>query len=438
MKKRILWIVNIMLPEIAQKLGMDYSPREGWLSGVFAKMTADNPDYELGVAFPTSDGAMCESDSGCRIIDVRGIKCYPFFEDLLHPEIYDSGLEDRLDRIMSDFNPDLVHIFGTEFPHGLAAATVFGESKKTLVGLQGLCGRIARDYMADIPLRVQRQVTLRDFLKKDSLADQKKKFLLRGENERKLIEKAGYVTGRTSFDKEETMRINSDCIYLPMNETMRAGFYDGEWDYASVDKHTLFTGQGDYPIKGFHFLIEAMGMLVKKYPDICLRIAGNSIIETKTLKDRLKAPAYGKYLRKLIKKNNLSGHIEVLGMLPEEEMKENYLKSSVYVLPSYIENSPNTLAEAMLLGMPVVASMAGGIPDMISKEEGWTVPRGDARAIFEAVDEIWTKMETEPSYIFDKCQKARVRAHKAHDSETNYMRLMEIYAGIDSDKEDRK
>ena len=45
-------------------------------------------------------------------------------------------------------------------------------------------------------------------------------------------------------------------------------------------------------------------------------------------------------------------------------MKEAYLKSHVFACPSALENSPNSLGEAMLLGLPCVAARTGGIPDM--------------------------------------------------------------------------
>ena len=60
-------------------------------------------------------------------------------------------------------------------------------------------------------------------------------------------------------------------------------------------------------------------------------------------------------------------------------MRQAYLEADVFLLPSQSENSPNSLGEAMLLGLPCVASNAGGIPDMLADgQEGLLY--GDALA----------------------------------------------------------
>ena len=46
-------------------------------------------------------------------------------------------------------------------------------------------------------------------------------------------------------------------------------------------------------------------------------------------------------------------------------MARELTRSHAFVISSYIENSPNSLAEAMLVGMPCVASFVGGIPSMV-------------------------------------------------------------------------
>ena len=47
-------------------------------------------------------------------------------------------------------------------------------------------------------------------------------------------------------------------------------------------------------------------------------------------------------------------------------MKKLNLKSNVYICPSSIENSPNSVAEAQILGIPLIASYTGGTPDMVT------------------------------------------------------------------------
>ena len=420
---RILWITNIIIPAIAASINENISNREGWLSGIFDNWV-NNDNYSLCVAFPIS------KDKADVAIKVNNIDCYSFHEDLRYPENYDNNIQKEIENIISKVKPDIVHIFGTEFPHALAAAKAIKDPSKVLLGIQGICTKIYEDYEANIPDKVVKEVTLRDFLKKDSVLNQKAKFLKRSLNENELIKISDNITGRTDFDKKYVCDVNDECIYYHMNETMRSSFYKDSWDLKNTIKHSIFIGQGDYPIKGMHFLLMAAGKLIDKYPDLTINIAGNSIINTKSIKDKLKTPSYGKYLRKLIKINNLSGHLNALGSLSEENMKQQYLNSAVFVLASYVENSPNTLAEAMLLGLPIVTSDAGGVKSMINDDEGFIYKRGDVDALASYIDQVFTLEDKEDEGLKIKCSLTQRKAKDMFDGETNYQKLISIYDDI--------
>ena len=85
--------------------------------------------------------------------------------------------------------------------------------------------------------------------------------------------------------------------------------------------------------------------------------------------DKIKLSGYGSYIRNLIKKLNLIEHVDFIGTLTEEQMVEEYKNAHLFICPSSIENSPNSLGEAQLLGVPVIASYVGGIPDMVTHGE---------------------------------------------------------------------
>ena len=420
-----------MLPAVAKKLSLPYSNREGWLSGIFDRITEKRREIEISVCFPI--GNLTAGEELLSGLTVNGAKCYGFHENPDTPEIYDRRLEREFREILEKAKPDMIHIFGTEFPHALAAARAFGKPERTLVGIQGLCYEIAKVYMAGLPEEVQRKVTFRDFLRRDSLKQQQEKFYLRGKNEMEAISLAGHITGRTRFDREGTSRINAKALYHSMNETMRSSFYEGMWDPEACEKHSIFLGQGDYPLKGFHFLLQAMPEIIKKYPDTILYVAGNSVISHQTVKEKIKLPAYGKYLLTLIRNYRLEDRVVMLGKLSETEMKQQFLRSNVFVCASVLENSPNTVGEAMLLGVPVVASRAGGIPDMIADGcEGLLFETGNPADLVSAVDKVFSKeKDAKGDTLAIRISKAgRRRAINAHDGETNYRRLLEIYGDI--------
>lgn len=452
--KKVLWICNIMLPAIARELGMPYSNREGWLSGIYEKTLQGEVPFEITVCFPmkkedldkvpvtsilSCDASQAEEKAGtgksgksgktAGFLKLKGSRtpCYAFEEDLSKPENYDPGLEARIQGILKDVKPDMIHIFGTEFPHCLAAVRAFHNPQKTLIGIQGLCGEIAKTYRAGLPENVFKQASFRDVVRQDSMRQRQNKFYQRAENERQALLLTDHITGRTEFDRAETAKINPRANYYLMNETMRQEFYTGEWKMEQTERHSIFLGQGDYPLKGMHFLLEAMGRLKESYPDLKLYVAGNSIISHETAKDKCKLSAYGKYLLVLIQLYELQDQVIVLGKLSAEEMKAQFLRSSVFVCPSVMENSPNTIGEAMLLGVPVVASQTGGIPSMVEDcVTGLLFHNEDAEDLADSIDRIWS----DQTLVRELSVHERIRASHIHDANKNYERLMEIYREI--------
>ena len=415
-----------MLPAYAKAHDLPFSVREGWLTGCLERIknqAGDDKKIELGICFP----AQGEIASSSEVID--GITYYGFSEDLDHPEVYDGSVENRFHVILDDFKPDVLHIFGAEFPHSLAMLRAFGNPGRSLLGIQGLCCKIAEEYMAELPFEVRQTTTFRDRLKNDSILQQQEKYKARAEHEREAIMLTGNITGRTDFDRSVTGQINPEAKYFHMNETMRPCFYEGNWDSTGAEPHSIFLSQGDYPLKGFHFMIQAMPKLLEKYPDAHLYVAGNNIIGKGDSKYPyfMRASAYGKYLKSLLFKNKLKKKVTMLGTLSEEEMKDRFLKSSVFVCPSIVENSPNSMCEAMLLGMPVVAANVGGIPSLIqANKEGVIFERADADSLAEGILQIWD----EPVIAGVFGDNARKRALVAHNPDANYNRLLEIYREI--------
>jgi glycosyltransferase involved in cell wall biosynthesis len=67
------------------------------------------------------------------------------------------------------------------------------------------------------------------------------------------------------------------------------------------------------------------------------------------------------------------------------------LNSSVFVLPTYMDNSPNSLAEAMALGIPSISTKVGGVSSMIvDKEDGILIDAGDVKALIENISILLT------------------------------------------------
>ena len=343
--------------------------------------------------------------------------------------IYVPELEESFREEIRTFQPDVIHSWGVEYHHALAmvnAAEAEGVLSHMVASIQGLCRFLAEHYTDGIPAKACRKSTFRDFLRKDNILQQQEKFRLRGELETKALEKLHHVIGRTDWDHGCAKSINPDITYHFCNETLRENFYEDSWNYDRCTKRRVFASACNYPIKGFHYLLEAFAQVVKVYPDATLSVTGSSFL-AKDLKGKLRQSSYETYLAALAKKYRLEDKLVFLGHLSAEKMKQAYLDANVFVLPSTLENSPNSLGEAMLLGVPSAAANVGGVRNLMNQEtEGFIYESGDVNALAERIMQIFAMEERACAMG----EAARIHARKTHDPETNLRALMKIYEEI--------
>lgn len=350
----ILWITNIPLPPICNEIGLKTPSVGGWMYSSLKRLKTNN-NIKCGVA-TVYDGK--------RLItkDIDNIRYY-----LLplrgHSQLkYNKHLEEFWINIKNDFNPDIIHIHGTEYPHGLAYVNACG-SKGVVISIQGMISIYSRYYNAEINSSdLKNCVSLRDILKQDGIRKGKREFEIRGKYEQEVLRKVEHVIGRTEWDKDHCWAINPHAKYHHVGETLRDSFYNKRWIYSECEPLSIFVSQASYPVKGLHKLLEAMPLILNKYPNAKLYIAGSD----PTSRPWYLITTYGRYLKKLIKKYNLTHHIEFSGMIDEKTMCDRYLRSNVFVCCSSIENSPNSLGEAQMVRMPHVASFVGGVPEIVN------------------------------------------------------------------------
>lgn len=415
----ILWLCNIPLPIISAHMGKPNECLGGWMTGILNEMK-NKKDIRLTVVFPTlGENIICG--------EVDGIQYYGFPEKIAKPYLYDYSVELYLDQIIKKVKPDIVHIFGTEFPHALAMTKIFNKPKKTIINIQGLCSIIEKHYYANLPQNIVNRYTFRDLVKRDNIKTQRRKFKKRGAFELEAIKNVDNVIGRTEWDKACTYQINPDCKYYECNEILRDEFYKYEWDINRCQKHSIFMSQGTYPIKGLHFMIEAMNQVVKLYPDAHLYIAGNDITADKTLKDKLKVSSYSKYIKELIYKYDLKKHITFTGNLDEKSMCKRFLDSHVFVSASSIENESNSMSEAKILGVPVIGSYVGGTTGRIDHGiEGYQYQFDAPYMLAHYIDNIFKDDEKAISFS----NESRKRALIINDKKANFENMLEIYQRI--------
>lgn len=123
---------------------------------------------------------------------------------------------------------------------------------------------------------------------------------------KKPCERQRHIIGRTDWDLACVRRINPEAKYHFCNETLRQPFYQGTWRYESCRKHRIFASSCAYPVKGFHYLLEAFGQIVKTYPDATLAVPGKSFLTA----NRLRRTNYQKYLADLAEQYGVEDKID--------------------------------------------------------------------------------------------------------------------------------
>ncbi len=418
MKKKLLWIVNTIFPYPAEKLGMKKTSFGGWLNSLFGTLRKSE-NFELAIATVYNGKNMQKMDDGQVIYYL--LPGAPALK-------YDKKIEKYWKFINEEFKPDLVHINGTEFAHGLAFINAC-PNVTTVTSIQGLVSVYADVYYANIPVKdIIKNITFRDIVKNDNIIQGRKKFIKRGKNEIEILKKTNAITGRTIWDYSNVQAINPNVKFYWSNRILREEFYQSKkWDISNMERHSIFSSQAGYPIKGLHYMIEAARILKREYPDIKVYVAGQNITKSDTIKEKMRLSDYGKYIRGLIKKYKLEENVVFTGMLDAQGMVDKLLNSNVFVQTSAIENSPNSLGEAMLLGVPCVASYVGGTCDMLEhKKEGFLYTYTEPAILAEYIKRIFENDELCMKFSKNAINKA----NDTHNKERITQETIDMYNDI--------
>ncbi len=138
--------------------------------------------------------------------------------------------------------------------------------------------------------------------------------------------------------------------------------------------YVLFVGTLE-PRKNIGTLLDAWALLVKRMPNLPkLRLAGAARPEAGTWLARLQVPP-------------LSGTVEYVGYVPDAARREVYTGARLLVLPSWHEGFGLPALEAMALGVPVVVSNRGALPEVVGNA-GLLVSPDDARGLAGAIESM--------------------------------------------------
>jgi glycosyltransferase involved in cell wall biosynthesis len=331
-------------------------------------------------------------------------------------------------RVVDGFKPDIIHIHGTEYFHGLLTGRKYIECP-TVISIQGILDIYKEHYFGGISLfDLIRTRTLRDWVRFDGLLEQKLKIYRRARWEREIFASNNAFIGRTQWDKACTYMMNPTAQYYHCAEMLRSIFYETSWKLDDINRHTIYASSASSPIKGFHVLLKAVSILRRDFHDIQLRVPLAGVYHTfsglQYFWKSMRSGGYARYLTELIEQEGLEKHVSSLGVIDAAKVADELRKAHVFILPSFNENSPNSLAEAMLVGTPSVVSYTGGVPSMVNDgESALCFPFGDEALLADQIRRIFLQDE-----LANKLSgQSRSVAQKRHLKETITSDMLAIY-----------
>ena len=394
----------------------------GWVASLQQHLEKEH-DIELALTFVTPTPLQKEKRGNTvyypiHIPDRSHFKKLYYYWHGYKKDVFDKSIVNPLKEVIKDFVPDLIHIFGTESD----LAFIVGDTDiPCVIHIQGLLCAVSNiSYPAGISKRDFMSITdIREFWIRNGIIFNNRRMRLSAEREKEHIKKCKYIIGRTQWDKEIAELYNPNIQYFHVDEVLRTPFYNaGKWEF-NGGKLKLVSTLSPTIYKGFDIVLKTAKALQESGVDFEWNIIGinsnHKII---------------KLLEKSCGLRSADLNINYLGIKQPEEMIGILHDATMYVHPSYIDNSPNSLGEAQYLGMPTIATNVGGIPTIMNYNEEYmaspVVPHSLAVRILKLYKEI-----VGGSYI----NKLSLIAQERHNPIKIIKSLKSTYKTIITDKE---
>lgn len=431
---KVLWLTNMLMPDFARHLGLPPAVGGGWMPSLIAALRKFAKGIELYVLSEGIFTSKITKLDGVNYVSVKKAKSQQF---LGWPMGWRKDFWQDVANMVNEISPDIIHFHGSEGIFPLLPDNVWGNKPK-VISIQGVVAGCAPHYMGNLHLRelFRYRNPIRELMSGHSVSNDAYYWIAqRGPREVEALSKARFLMGRTYWDRAWSHYLSPNARYFNVGEVLRDEFYDAQRDEAQVSPHAIYCGAAAlYPLKGAHWLLRALCRIREKYPDVKLTIARSEGLKNVNngFWGWLKHDEYQAYLKGLINKYNLWNNLELLPSLESIEVASVLKRSAVFCLPSLCENSPNSLGEAMLMGVPSVATDVGGVKSIMKDGvEGIVVPSGDPAVLADAIDKMFSDAKFARSCSDHSRQAARLRYDRKSVVEQlmgAYDTMMDVYA----------
>ena len=384
----------------------------GWVSSLVEELKK-NPNISLAVC-GEGVGKWGQVQNGLTIFPVN---IFGSFKNRLKKKI-NIDYEEKLLlpgmlRAIQDFRPDVIHIWGTEYAYGTVCSHT---DIPCILHIQGL---LTPYYNAKYPpgfhkslflkaewwhpLRIYRILSFDNVMRR------------RAEREIRILKACPNFLGRTTWDRSVISLYNPSANYFYNSEMLRRPFLQncGKWNVHESKQKTLISVISMPYYKGHDLILKTAKLLSEHYgSDFSWKVFG---VYSMT------------FWEKILKISAENVNVKLCWTVSAEKLKDELLSADVFIQPSYIDNSPNSLCEAQLLGLPVVATAVGGIPSLVQDgKNGFLVPANDPFMMAERIIQILNN----PILAENLGKNAYKCAAERHHPETIVNDLLSAYRKI--------
>lgn len=406
---RILWF-EVTTPSRYNDQGVVIG---GWQDSL-ERIVRTCKDIELYVAFESLYPQEIKVDEGVTYIPLN---IHYTDEELRRKEVTWEVNAEKLIPLMvetvENIKPDIIQVFGTEWPFGLIAEYT---DIPVIIHIQGAMapynnalfppGYSFFDALQEIgwshPKKLWKAWKNYQFDMSRSIID------------KRVWKIVSNYMGRTSWDEALSAVMHPGRQYFHVEEALRPKFLTGEflWDKPKGEMLTLMsTGCSNF-WKGPDMLIKTAHILTELGVEFEWKVAGYMPDNVRRMVERKEKMTFA------------DNHVEFLGYIQPDELASRLCQSTLYVHTAYVENSPNSICEAQCMGVPIVSTNVGGISTLVKDgEQGLLVPANDPWQMAYAITHLAANMNKMRSFS----ENSRKIALTRHDDQHILSQLKNVY-----------
>ena len=318
-------------------------------------------------------------------------------------------------KVIEDFKPDIIHVFGSEWGFGLVEKYV---DIPVVIHMQGsLPPYVNASYPPGYNFFTQWKTSHYNpivLLKRRFVWSRNDNYKVAREID--ILKHCRYVMGRTNWDYNITRLYAPDSQYYHCNEALRPVFFNPPktWTFRQRKRIQLLSVGSCSMVKGMDLLLKT-AKLLKDHTDFDFEwlIAGPT----------------GSF--SFFEKNERTPHdavnIKFLGTLSAEDLAVQLAEADIYVHTAYIDNSPNSLCEAQIIGIPVITTYVGGIPSLVKNyETGILIPSNEPHMLAMEI----VKLSRDTKLMEQLSHQGQLAARQRHNPESIKNTLTDIYQKI--------